>query len=95
MPVSLLLFWCQGGWVEAEMGCAGPYPELQEGFTDTGVLREDFQDTKHPTLCCSFIHICLHQEKFVQPILSKAFIGLFWGTRSFKDGQSFPPGLLL
>lgn len=54
--------------MEAEMGSAGPYPELQEGFIDTEVFKEDFQGIKHPTLCCSFINICRH--RFVQLILS-------------------------
>lgn len=37
------------GW-KAGMGCAGPYPELQEGFTDTEVLKEDVGQ-QDPTLC--------------------------------------------
>lgn len=34
------------------MGYAGPYPELQEDFIDTEVLKENFQDTKRPIPCC-------------------------------------------
>lgn len=61
-------FCYSGVGVEAELGCAGPHPELQEDFIDIEVFKEDFQDIKHPMLCCSFINICLHQEKYVELI---------------------------
>lgn len=60
-------FCYSGVRVEAELGCAGPYPELQEDFIDTEAFKEDF---KHPMLCCNFINICLHQEKLVELIFS-------------------------
>lgn len=63
-------FCCSGLGVEGELGCAGPFPELQEGFMDIEVFKEDFQDIRHPIVCCSFINLFLHQEEFVWLIFS-------------------------
>lgn len=48
--------------MEAEMGCAGPYSELQEGFIDTDVFKEDFQDSKHPTVYCRLINAYIRKS---------------------------------
>lgn len=55
-------------------------------YRHTGVLKEDFQDTKRPILCCSLLNISIHYDQFVQLVLSlrlpeqtcrTAFLGLF------------------
>lgn len=60
--------------MEAEMGYSADWTIRRAVgrffYRLTRVLKEDFQDTKHPILCCSFLNICLHHEQFVQLILS-------------------------
>lgn len=67
----LLVSWCQGGLMEAELGYSADWtiPELQEESIDIlGYVKS--QDTKHHTLCCHFLNICPYHEQFVQLILS-------------------------
>jgi len=57
--------WCQGRWTEGKRGgCTDRIGSraVRRFSRRTEANKEDFQDSKYPILCCSFLNICLHYE---------------------------------